>query len=139
HGSHRAQPCPRRPLHDGSGPAGEAARARLSPGKRRTAGNNGGMDLDEARAVIARQHRAVLATRRADGSPQMSPVLVAVDDAGRVVISSRQPAYKVRNLRRDPRASVCVLPDGFFGPWVQVDGTAEVVDLPAAMDPLIDY
>jgi len=97
------------------------------------------MELDEARAVVARQHRAVLATRRADGSPQMSPVLVAVDDAGRVVISSRQPAYKVRNLRRDPRASVCVLPDGFFGPWVQVDGTAEVVDLPAAMDPLIDY
>jgi PPOX class probable F420-dependent enzyme len=97
------------------------------------------MDLDEARAVIAAQHRAVLATRRADGAPQMSPVLVAVDDVGRVVISSREPAYKVRNLRRDPRASVCVLPDGFYGRWVQVDGTATVVDLPEAMEPLVDY
>jgi PPOX class probable F420-dependent enzyme len=97
------------------------------------------MDLDEARAIIADQHHAVLATTRADGSPQLSPVLVAVDDAGRVGISSRQPAYKVRNLRRDPRAFLCVLPDAFFGRWIQVTGTATLVDLPEAMEPLVEH
>lgn len=98
------------------------------------------MDLEEARAVIRRQHHAVLATRRADGTIQMSPVTAAVDEAGLVVISSRQKAYKVRNLRRDPRAALCVLPDGFFGgQWIQVDGTASVLDLPEAMEPLVEY
>jgi len=98
-----------------------------------------GMDLDEARAVVATQHHAVLATTRADGTPQLSPVTVGLDKQGRVVISSRQTAYKVRNLRRDPRAWICVLPDGFFGRWIQVEGTATIVDLPEAMDGLVDY
>jgi PPOX class probable F420-dependent enzyme len=97
------------------------------------------MDLDAARAALATQHHAVLATRRADGSPQLSPVLAGVDGAGRVVISTRRTAYKVKNLRRDPRASLCVLPDTFYGKWVQVDGTVTIVDLPEAMDGLIDY
>ena len=97
------------------------------------------MDLDEAREVIREQHRAVLATIRDDGTPQMSPVLVAVDDAGRVLVSAREPAMKVRNLRRDPRLWLCVLPDGFFGRWVQVEGRAEIVSLPDAMDGLVDY
>jgi PPOX class probable F420-dependent enzyme len=73
------------------------------------------MDLDEARAVIAEQHHAVLATLRSDSTPQMSPVVVALDAAGRVIISTRQASYKVRNLRRDPQLWLCVLPDGFFG------------------------
>lgn len=97
------------------------------------------MDPAEARAFIAANHRAVLCTRRADGSPQLSPVLAVVDAEGRVVVSSRETAYKVRNARRDPRVSLCVLTDGFFGPWVQVDGTAEVVSLPHAMEGLVDY
>jgi PPOX class probable F420-dependent enzyme len=97
------------------------------------------MDLDEARGVIRAQHRAVLATTRADGTPQMSPVLVAVDDDGRALVSTRETAIKVRNLRRDSRAWLCVLPDGFFGNWVQVDGRAEIVCLPEAMDGLQDY
>ncbi|MER7275434.1 PPOX class F420-dependent oxidoreductase [Dactylosporangium sp. NPDC000244] len=97
------------------------------------------MDLDEARAVLTDQHQAVLATRRADGGVQMSPVVVAVDAEGRVVISSREPAYKVRNLRRDPRAAVCVLPDGFYGRWVQVEGEAEIVSLPQSVEGLVDY
>jgi PPOX class probable F420-dependent enzyme len=97
------------------------------------------MDLDTALDVVRSQHRAVLATMRADGGPQMSPVTVGVDDAGHVVISTRQPAYKVRNIRRDPRVWLCVLPDEFFGRWVQLDGTAEIVELPEAMDGLIDY
>jgi PPOX class probable F420-dependent enzyme len=97
------------------------------------------MELDEAREVIREQHRAVLATIRGDGTPQMSPVLVAVDDEGRVLVSTREAALKVRNLRRDPRLWLCVLPDGFFGHWVQVEGRAEIVSLPGAMDGLVDY
>jgi PPOX class probable F420-dependent enzyme len=97
------------------------------------------MELDEARQVIREQHRAVLATIRGDGSPQMSPVLVAVDDDGRVLVSTRETALKVRNLRRDPRSWLCVLPDGFFGRWVQVEGGTEIVSLPDAMDGLVDY
>ncbi len=97
------------------------------------------MDLDEAREVIRNQHHAVLATYRRDGSPQLSPVTATVDAEGYVVISSRRPAYKVRNLRRDPRAYLCVFPDGFYGRWVQVDGRVNVIDLPDAMEPLVDY
>jgi PPOX class probable F420-dependent enzyme len=97
------------------------------------------MDLDKAREVIREQHRAVLATIREDGTPQMSPVLVALDDDGRVLVSTRETALKVRNLRRDERLWLCVLPDGFFGRWIQVQGRAEIVPLPEAMDGLVDY
>jgi PPOX class probable F420-dependent enzyme len=97
------------------------------------------MDIEEARDVIRTQHRAVLATTRKDGSPAMTPVSVGLDEAGRVTISSRQTAYKVKNLRRDPRAWVCVMPDTFFGRWIQVQGRAEIVDLPEAMEPLVEY
>lgn len=89
--------------------------------------------------MLAEQHHAVLATRRRDGGVQMSPVTVAVDAEGRVVISSRVPAYKVRNLRRDPRAAVCVLPDGFYGRWIQVEGEAEIVPPPESVEGLVDY
>jgi PPOX class probable F420-dependent enzyme len=97
------------------------------------------MTPDEARAFLRTHHRAVLATYRTDGRPQMSPVLAVVDDAGRVVVSTRETAVKVRNLRRDPRAALCVLTDRFFGAWAQVEGDAEVVALPDAMDLLVDY
>ena len=97
------------------------------------------MKADEARQFIAAQHRAVLATRRSDGQPQLSPVLCAVDEAGRVIISTRETAVKTKNVRRYPYASLCVVSDGFFGPWVQVEGAAEVISLPDAMDLLIDY
>jgi len=97
------------------------------------------MDLATAQQFLTTHHRAVLATRRRDGRLQLSPVSVSIDDAGRAIVSSRHTAYKTRNLRRDPRASLCVFVDGFFGPWVQVDGTAEVVALPDAMELLVDY
>lgn len=97
------------------------------------------MQADEARQFIAIHHRAVLATRRADGQPQLSPVTCAVDDAGRVIVSTRETAIKTKNLRRDPQAALCVFGDGFFGPWVQVEGSAEIVSLPDAMDLLVDY
>jgi PPOX class probable F420-dependent enzyme len=97
------------------------------------------MDEDEARKFLSENHRAVLATFRRDGRAQMSPVLAVPDDEDRIVISSRETAYKVRNLRKDPRASLCVLNDGFFGKWAYVEGTAEIISLPEAMEGLVDY
>ncbi|MFC9326195.1 PPOX class F420-dependent oxidoreductase [Kitasatospora sp. NPDC057015] len=85
------------------------------------------------------RHRALLLTRRADGSPQASPLTCGVDDAGRIVISTYPERAKVRNLRRDPAVSVVVLSDEWNGPWVQVDGEAEVIDLPEAVEPLVEY
>jgi PPOX class probable F420-dependent enzyme len=97
------------------------------------------VDTDEARAFIRANHRAVLATTRRDGRPQLSPMTVGLDAAGRVVMSTRETALKVRNLRREPYASVAVLTDGFFGEFVQVEGPVEIVALPDAMDLLIAY
>ena len=97
------------------------------------------MNLDEARQFLRENHRAVLSTFRADGRPQLSPVAVGVDAEGRAVISSRETAFKVKNLHRDPRASVCVVADTWYGPWLQAEGTASIVSLPQAMEPLIDY
>jgi PPOX class probable F420-dependent enzyme len=116
----------------------QVGRARAGP-LAHTTHYAGGVDLDEARTVIGEQPRAVLATLRGDGTPQMSPVLVAVDDAGRVLVSTRETALKVRNLRRDDRLWLCVLADGFFGRWIQVEGRAEIVSLPEAMDGLVEY
>lgn len=96
------------------------------------------MELSAARKLLASQHRAVLATMRGDGTPQMSPILHALDD-GDVLISTRETAYKLRNIRREPRVWLCVLPDQFFGRWLQVEGNARVVSLPEAMDGLERY
>ncbi|MHB1928155.1 MAG: PPOX class F420-dependent oxidoreductase [Acidimicrobiales bacterium] len=95
------------------------------------------MDLDEAREYLRANHHSVLIARKRDGSPQPSPVAHGVDDEGRVLVSSREPAYKVRNLRRDPRVTICALPDGFFGTWVAAEGHATIVPLPEAMDQLV--
>ena len=97
------------------------------------------MEIDEAIEYVRRNHHAVLATLKQDGSPQLSPVTAGVDGDGHVIISTRQTAYKVRHVRRNPRVWLCVFPDGFYGRWVQVEGTADLVELPAAMDGLIGY
>jgi PPOX class probable F420-dependent enzyme len=78
-------------------------------------------------------------TTRADGRPQASPVTYGVDTAGRIVVSTYPERAKAVNVRRDPRVSVCVLSDDWSGPWVQVDGAAEVLDLPEALEPLVEY
>jgi len=93
----------------------------------------------EARAFVASNHRAVLITHRSSGGLQASPVLVGVDDEGKLVISTREAACKTRNLRRDPAAVLCVLSDDFFGRWMQIEGTAQIVSLPEAMAGLVDY
>jgi PPOX class probable F420-dependent enzyme len=97
------------------------------------------MDIAVAQQFLREHENAVLATWRRDGRLQMSPVTVGLDGAGRAIISSRETAYKVRNLRRDPRAALCVFVEAFTGPWVQIEGTAEVVSGPEAVEPLVDY
>jgi PPOX class probable F420-dependent enzyme len=97
------------------------------------------MDIGRAADFLRAHHRAVLATSRSDGMPQLSPVTCAVDDEGRVLVSTRETAVKTKNLRHRPRASLCVFTDTFFGEWVQVEGNAEIISLPGAMDLLVDY
>jgi PPOX class probable F420-dependent enzyme len=97
------------------------------------------VDVGRAASFIAGNPRAVLATTRSDGRPQLSPVVAAVDADGRVLISTRETAIKAKNLARDPRASLCVINDGFFGEWVQAEGNAELIHLPEALPLLEDY
>lgn len=85
------------------------------------------------------RHRMILTTRRASGGLQQSPVTAGVDDAGHVVIASYPERAKVHNLRKDPQVSLLVLSDEWNDAWVQVDGIAEVLDLPEAVEPLVDY
>ncbi|MEV0584242.1 PPOX class F420-dependent oxidoreductase [Nonomuraea sp. NPDC050310] len=97
------------------------------------------MELATARDFLRDHHRAVLLTTRADGGPQMSPVLVGLDAEGYAVISTRETAAKCRNVLRTPEVALCVLSDGFFGTWAQIEGTAEVIRLPEAMEHLENY
>ncbi len=85
------------------------------------------------------RHRAVLLTRRTGGDPQGSPVVCGVDGSGRIVVSTYPERAKTRNARQDPRVTLVVLSDDWDGPWVQVDGTAEVVDPPDSVEPLVAY
>jgi PPOX class probable F420-dependent enzyme len=85
------------------------------------------------------RHRALLITRRSDGSPQASPLTCGVDDSGRIVMSTYPERAKTRNAKRDNRVSLVVLSDDWNGPWVQIDGTAEVVDAPDSVEPLVEY
>ncbi|GAA4589882.1 TIGR03618 family F420-dependent PPOX class oxidoreductase [Planotetraspora phitsanulokensis] len=88
---------------------------------------------------LRERHRAIVITSRRDGHPQASPVTCGVDDQGRIVVSTYPERAKTRNARRSAQVSVVVLSDDFDGPWVQVDGTAEVLDMPEALEPLVDY
>ncbi|MGB3482071.1 MAG: PPOX class F420-dependent oxidoreductase [Mycobacterium sp.] len=96
------------------------------------------VDLPALLAFVAPRHRMVLTTFRADGSPQSSPVTGGVYD-GKLVISTYPQRAKTTNIRRTGTASVVVLSDDFDGPYVQVDGDAEVIDLPDAVEALVDY
>ncbi|MGA2872475.1 MAG: PPOX class F420-dependent oxidoreductase [Candidatus Dormibacteria bacterium] len=97
------------------------------------------MDQAEAREFISQNHRAVLATRRRDGSPQLSPVVVAVGVGDELTVSSRETAVKTRNLRRDPRYDLVVFTEQFFGPWISIRGRAAVISLPNALPGLERY
>jgi PPOX class probable F420-dependent enzyme len=91
--------------------------------------------LDFARS----RHRYVLITRRTDGTPQASPVTGGVDDSGRLLVSTYPERAKTRNARRDAQVTLLVLSDEWNDPWVQVDGTAEVLDVPDALDAFVEY
>ncbi len=97
------------------------------------------VEREDLLEFIRPRHRATLVTTRNDGRPQLSLVTCGVDDAGRVVISTYPQRAKVTNLRRRPHASVCIQSDEWDGPYVQVDGEAEVIDLPDSVEPLVDY
>jgi PPOX class probable F420-dependent enzyme len=96
------------------------------------------MEIKDALDFLRANHKSVLITFKQDGSIQPSPVNHGVDSSGRVAISSREPAFKVRNLRRDQRATLCAFTDNFYGPWVSIEGTVEIISLPDAMEPLVD-
>ncbi|RZU29921.1 PPOX class probable F420-dependent enzyme [Streptomyces sp. BK022] len=95
--------------------------------------------LPELLDFVRPRHRAILLTRRSDGSPQGSPLTCGVDDSGRIVASTYPERAKTRNARRDERVSLIVLSDEWNGPWVQIDGTAEVLDTPDSVEPLVEY
>jgi PPOX class probable F420-dependent enzyme len=104
-----------------------------------TYAKNTKVDLDALLDFLRPRHHAVLITTRADGTAQASPVTSGVDPAGRIVISTYPQRAKTANVRRAGTASVIVLSDDFNGAWVQVDGDAEVLDVPAAVEPLVEY
>src|SRR5665648_910739 len=105
----------------------------------RTVATTRAVDLDELLDFVRPRHRMLLATLRSDGRPQLSPVSGGVDAEGRIIVSTYPARAKTVNAERDSRTSVCVLSDEWDGPWVQVDGTAEVLHMPDALDALVDY
>jgi PPOX class probable F420-dependent enzyme len=100
---------------------------------------NTAVGLDQLLEFVRPRHRAILLTTRADGRPQGSPLTCGLDNDGRLVVSTYPERAKTRNARRDPRVSIIILSDEWNGPWVQVDGTAEVIDSPDSVEPLVDY
>jgi PPOX class probable F420-dependent enzyme len=105
----------------------------------RTIATNTRADREDLLQFLRPRHHAILMTTRKDGRPQSSPNTCGVDTEGRIVISTYPERAKVTNIRRNPQVSVCVLSDEWNGPWVQVDGTAEVIDLPESVEPLVEY
>lgn len=97
------------------------------------------IEIDHAKQFLSKHHWGILATRRKNGQLQMSPVTVGLDNDGRAVVSSRETAYKVNNLRRDPRAALCAITSSFHGEgWVQINGSAKIISLPDALDTLMN-
>ncbi len=105
----------------------------------RTIATNTRADREQLLEFLRPRHHAILMTTRSNGRPQSSPNSCGVDAEGRIVISTYPERAKVTNIRRNPQVSVCVLSDEWNGPWVQVDGTAEVIDLPESVEPLVEY
>lgn len=105
----------------------------------RTVATASSVELADLLDFVRTRHQMILLTSRSDGSPQMSPVTAGVDVDGRIVIATYPGRAKTANAKRNPQVSVCVLSEKFGDAWVQVDGTAEVFDMPEAEDGLVDY
>jgi PPOX class probable F420-dependent enzyme len=97
------------------------------------------VDRETLLEFVRPRHKGTLVTTRKDGRPQMSPVACGVDGEGRIVVSTYPERAKAVNLRRDPRVSILIHSDDWNDPYVQVDGTAEVLDMPEALEPLVEY
>ena len=100
------------------------------------------VDLDGLLEFVRPRHRFLLITRKADGSPQASPVTGGVDDAGRLVVATYPERAKTRNARRTPEVDVVVVSDDWNGAWVQVTGSCEVLDAVdggEALDAFVEY
>src|SRR4051812_39053511 len=97
------------------------------------------VDRSALEDFVRDRHKVILLTTRKDGSPQASPVTAGLDREGRLVTSTYPERVKVRNARRRPSGSALVLSDDWNAAWVQVWGRLEVVDLPEALEPLVDY
>ncbi|EHR62313.1 PPOX class F420-dependent oxidoreductase [Saccharomonospora cyanea] len=97
------------------------------------------VDRDTLLRFLRPRHRGVLVTARSNGFPQLSPVTCGVDSQDRIVVSTYPQRAKTHNARREPRVSICVLSDDWDGPYVQVDGRARVLDMPEALEGLVDY
>jgi PPOX class probable F420-dependent enzyme len=108
-------------------------------GMPRTIATNTTVDRAEMLEFVRPRHHMILIATRRDGRPQASPVTAGVDAEGRIVISTYPDRAKAHNLRRSPDCSVLVQSDTFNGPWLQIDGRAEVLELPEALEPLLEY
>ena len=107
-----------------------------------TIATNTDVGLEELLDFVRPRHHMVLITRRADGSPQASPVAGGVDDSGRIVIATYPQRAKTKNARKRPQVAVLVLSDDWDDAWVQVDGSCEVLDAvdgDEALDGFVEY
>ena len=105
----------------------------------RRVATNTQVDRDALLTFLRPRHNGLLITTRADGAAQASPVTCGVDESGRIVVSTYPQRAKTRNARRDPRVSIVVLSDDFGGAWVQVYGTAELIDAADDTEPFVEY
>lgn len=105
----------------------------------RSIATNTSVDRQALLDFVRPRHHFVLVTYRRDGAAQASPVTGGVDEQGRLVVATYPERAKTANVRRTGAASVLVLSDDFGDAWVQVDGDAEVLDVPEAEDALVDY
>ena len=104
-----------------------------------TIATNTPADREELLDFLRPRHRVLLGTYRRDGRVQLSPVSGGVDEQGRLVVATYPSRAKTANARRDARGLAVVVSDDWNGAWVQVEGTLEVLDMPEALEPLVDY
>jgi PPOX class probable F420-dependent enzyme len=98
------------------------------------------MEISDAQTFLRDNHHGVLVARKKDGSLQMTLVSPVIDADGKVIITARDSTYKVKNIKRDPRISLLVYGDKFNGSnYIQIDGKAEVIEHPGAMDIVLDW
>ena len=81
---------------------------------------------EKARALLQERRFAVLGTINKDGSPQLTTMWYLLD-GDVILMNTKAGRTKERNMRRDPRISVCI-EDGYS--YVTISGTVEMIDDP---------